>query len=85
MKKRIFCPGCQTRDKRAPPFVSEWRSRLENWDNKGFPTGTNQCFCSSDSLKRTNGEKDRLSAVALGAFFGVGVLYNQMVLSKYFG
>ena len=48
MKKReTFCPGCQTRDKRAPPFVPDWRSRLGNRDNSGFPTGTNQRFCSS--------------------------------------
>ena len=46
-KKRTFCPGCQTRDKKAPPFVPDWRSRLGNWDNRGFPTGTNQLFCSS--------------------------------------
>ena len=39
-----FCPGCQTRDKRAPPFVPDWRSRLGNRDNRGFPTGTNQRF-----------------------------------------
>ena len=31
-----------------PPFVPAWRSRLGNWDNRGFLTGTNQCFCSSD-------------------------------------
>src|SRR6185503_15381888 len=42
-----FCPGCQTRDKRAPPFVPDWRYRLGNRDNSGFPTGTNQRFCSS--------------------------------------
>ena len=46
-KKETFCPGCQTRDKRAPPFVPDWRSRLGNRDNSGFPTGTNQRFCSS--------------------------------------
>ena len=27
-----FCPGCQTRDKRAPPFVPAWRSWLGNRD-----------------------------------------------------
>ena len=32
----------------TPPFVPAWRSRLGNQDNRGFPTGTNQCFCSSD-------------------------------------
>ena len=42
-----FCPGCQTRDKRAPLFVSTWCSRLRNQDNRGFPTRTNQRFCSS--------------------------------------
>ena len=53
MKKReTFCPGCQTRDKRAPPFVPAWRSRLGNRDNRGFPTGTNQRFCSSVSTKK---------------------------------
>src|SRR6185312_128814 len=46
-QKVLFCPGCQTRDKRAPPFVPDWRSRLGNRDNSGFPTGTNQRFCSS--------------------------------------
>ena len=45
-----FCPGCQTRDKRAPPFVPDWRSRLGNRDNSGFPTGTNQRFCSSGGV-----------------------------------
>jgi len=49
-KKETFCPGCQTRDKRAPPFVPDWRSRLGNRDNSGFPTGTNQRFCSSGPL-----------------------------------
>ena len=48
-QKVLFCPGCQTRDKRAPPFVPDWRSRLGNRDNSGFPTGTNQRFCSSVS------------------------------------
>src|SRR6185503_6929826 len=47
-QKVIFCPGCQTRDKRAPPFVPDWRSWLGNRDNSGFPTGTNQRFSSSD-------------------------------------
>ena len=47
-QKGAFYPGCQTRDKRAPPFIPAWRSRLGNRDNKGFPTGTNQRFCSSD-------------------------------------
>ena len=46
-QKGVFCPGCQTRDKRVPPFVPAWRSRLGNRDKKGFPTGTNQDFCSS--------------------------------------
>ena len=50
-KKRPFVPvgvpGCHTRDKRAPPFVPDRRSRLGNRDNSGFPTGTNQRFCSS--------------------------------------
>ena len=46
-KKWTLCPGCQTQDKRAPPFVPDWRSRLGNRDNRGFPTGTNQRFCSS--------------------------------------
>ena len=46
-KKETFCPGCHTRDKRAPPFVPDRRSRLGNRDNSGFPTGTNQRFCSS--------------------------------------
>ena len=54
MKKGTFCPGCQTRDKRAPPFVPDWRSRLGNRDNSGFPTGTNQRFCSSDSINLNN-------------------------------
>ena len=36
-----FCPGCQSRDKRTPPFIPAWHSRLGNRDNKGFPTGTN--------------------------------------------
>ena len=49
-QKVLFCPGCQTRDKRAPPFVPDWRSRLGNRDNSGFPTGTNQRFCSSDYI-----------------------------------
>ena len=47
-QKVLFCPGCQTRDKRAPPFIPDWRSRLGNRDNSGFPTGTNQRFYSSD-------------------------------------
>ena len=33
-QKGAFCPDCQTRDKRAPPFVPAWRSRLGNRDNK---------------------------------------------------
>ena len=45
-QKGAFCPGCQTRDKRAPPFVPAWCFRLGNRDNKGFPTGTNQHFSS---------------------------------------
>ena len=51
-----FCPGwCyQTRDKRAPPFVPDWRSRLENWDNSGFPIVTNQRFCSSVQVARAS-------------------------------
>ena len=48
----LFCPGCQTRDKRAPPFVPDWRSRLGNRDNRGFPTGTNQRFCSSEDEEK---------------------------------
>ena len=47
-----FCPGCHTRDKRAPPFVPDRRSRLGNRDNCGFPTETNQRFCSSGLNKR---------------------------------
>ena len=46
----LFCPGCQARDKRAPPFVPDWHSRLGNRDNRGLPTGTNQRFCSSDMI-----------------------------------
>ena len=33
---------------KGTPFVPDWRSRLGNRDNRGFPTGTNQRFCSSD-------------------------------------
>ena len=54
-QKVLFCPGCQTRDKRAPPFVPDWRSRLGNRDNSGFPTGTNQRFCSSVNHPRFPG------------------------------
>src|SRR6185503_5699919 len=50
-QKVLFCPGCHTRDKRAPPFVPDRRSRLGNRDNSGFPTGTNQRFCSSDAFQ----------------------------------
>ena len=32
---------------KGTPFVPDWRSRLGNRDNSGFPTGTNQRFCSS--------------------------------------
>ena len=46
-QKVLFCPGCHTRDKRTPPFIPDWRSRLGNRDNSGFSTGTNQRFCSS--------------------------------------
>ena len=49
-QKVLFCPGCHTRDKRAPPFVPDRRSRLGNRDNSGFPTGTNQRFCSSGGI-----------------------------------
>ena len=55
-----FYPGwCTNRDKspllsrlpdsgqKGTPFVPDWCSRLENRDNSGFPTGTNQRFCSS--------------------------------------
>src|SRR6185437_9680505 len=34
---------------KGTPFVPDWRSRLGNRDNRGFPTGTNQCICSSES------------------------------------
>ena len=51
-QKVLFCSGCHTRDKRAPPFVPDWRSRLGNRDNSGFPTGTNQRFCSSVEVHR---------------------------------
>jgi len=30
------------------PFVPAWHCWLGNRDNRGFPTGTNQCFCSSE-------------------------------------
>ena len=53
-KKEPFVPvGNTNRDKRvrqprgAAPFVPAWRSRLGNRDNRGFPTGTSQRFCSS--------------------------------------
>ena len=52
-QKVLFCPGCHTRDKRAPPFVPDRRSRLGNRDNSGFPTGTNQRFCSSECTSTT--------------------------------
>ena len=55
-QKVLFCPGCHTRDKRAPPFVPDRRSRLGNRDNSGFPTGTNQRFCSSDPMGKTGEE-----------------------------
>jgi len=55
-QKGVFCPGCQTRDKRVPPFVPAWRSRLGNRDKKGFPTGTNQGFCSSDFCEEKDPE-----------------------------
>ena len=32
---------------KGTPFVLDWHSRLGNRDNRGFPTGTNQRFCSS--------------------------------------
>ena len=51
-KKETFCPGCHTWDKRAPPFVPDRRFRLGNRDNSGFPTGTNQRFCSSVPTSR---------------------------------
>ena len=52
-KKGPFVPVRNTnRDKGAPPFVPDWHSRLGNRDNSGFPTGTNQRFCSSVSLSR---------------------------------
>ena len=56
-QKVLFCPSCQTRDKRAPPFVPDWHSRLGNRDNRGFPTGTNQRFCSSVRLPYINWSK----------------------------
>ena len=52
-QKVLFCPGCQTRDKIAPPFVPDWHSRLGNRDNSSFPTGTNQRFCSSEGYTHT--------------------------------
>ena len=33
---------------KGTPFVPDWRSRLGNRDNRSFPTGTNQYFCSSE-------------------------------------
>ena len=35
---------------KGTPFVPDWRSRLGNRDNSGFPTGTNQRFCSSEHM-----------------------------------
>ena len=74
-QKVHFCPGCQTRDKRAPPFVPAWQSRLENRDKRGFPTETNFMFCSSEYTRilkhmyRTNGEGK------VGLPMGVGYLH----------
>ena len=39
--------GCASHVALAAPFVPAWRSRLGNQDNRGFPTGTNERFCSS--------------------------------------
>ena len=50
-----FVPvGVTNRDKRSS-FVPDWHSRLGNRDNMGFPTGTNQHFCSSAS-RRNSGQ-----------------------------
>ena len=40
---------------KGTPFVPDRRSRLGNRDNNGFPTGTNQRFCSSGLLFNVDG------------------------------
>ena len=42
-----FCPGCQTRDKRAPLLSRTGVPGWETGTTGGFPTGPNQRFCSS--------------------------------------
>ena len=49
-----FCPGCQTRNKRALSFVPAWQFWLGNWDNRGFPIGVNLMLCSSDETHHAN-------------------------------
>ena len=43
-KKRDLLSRLPDPGQKGTPFVPDWRSRLGNWDNRGFPTGTNQCF-----------------------------------------
>ena len=43
---RLLDPG-----QKGTLFVPDWRSRLGNRDNRGFPTGTNQRFCSSEVVE----------------------------------
>jgi len=70
-----FCPGwCYqpntNRDKRSS-FVPDWRSRLGNRDNRGFPTGTNQCFCSSVSISNVAGSLLSTCMLTYPGIFGM--------------
>ena len=47
MKKRDLLSRMPDPGQKGTPFVPDWCSRLGNPDNSGFPTGTNQRFCSS--------------------------------------
>jgi len=75
-KKGPFVPVRNTnRDKGAPPFVPDWSSRLGNRDNSGFPTGTNQRFCSSEAgLTDSSNVLDNASNAPTGWTFLMDVL-----------
>src|SRR6185503_2627811 len=47
-QKVLFCPGCQTRTKGHPLLSRTGVPGGEIRTTGGFPTGTNQRFCSSE-------------------------------------
>ena len=44
---------------KGTPFVPDWRSQLGHRDNRAFPTGTNQRFCSSGPNSKISPTSDK--------------------------